>query len=317
MSDPNAFSVQGDVRRPWRRYLDSLNAIRPELHRYCCRLTGNVWDGEDLLQDALVRVFSLLGKIDADLENPRAYLIRTATNLWIDRVRRNAREQAALQLEAAAPEPATTPSDTDARPAARALFQKLHPQERAAILMKEVLDLSLDETAAVLKTSTGAVKSALHRARDRLAEKRPAAGFDVPPKEMVERFMVALRDKDANGLRAMCAADINIELVGGAEIDSFEKGSSFFEHAHMVFPQLGFGENPHWELKEYQGETIVIGWRTLDGLEGLNEIHRLEVSDGKITRVRCYCFAPDTLRAVAADLGIPALNRAYRSPSFD
>jgi DNA-directed RNA polymerase specialized sigma24 family protein len=48
-------------------------------YRYCRRLTGNIWDGEDLLQDALMRVFSLLGKIDADL-NPRAYLIRTATN---------------------------------------------------------------------------------------------------------------------------------------------------------------------------------------------------------------------------------------------
>src|SRR5215510_4937090 len=95
-----AFKVQQDVRQPWRKYLDALAPLRPSLHRYCCRLTGNVWDGEDLVQDTLVRVFSLLGKIDADLQNPRAYLIRTATNLWIDRVRRSAREQAALQLEA-------------------------------------------------------------------------------------------------------------------------------------------------------------------------------------------------------------------------
>lgn len=96
-----AFDVQGGVRRPWRQYLDSLTALRPEVHRYCCRLTGNVWDGEDLLQDTLVRVFSLLGKSDA---NPRAYLVRTATDLWIDRVRRAAREQAALQLERAEPQ---------------------------------------------------------------------------------------------------------------------------------------------------------------------------------------------------------------------
>jgi RNA polymerase sigma-70 factor, ECF subfamily len=317
MSDQDAFAVQGDVRKPWRKYLDSLATIRPEVHRYCCRLTGNVWDGEDLLQDALVRVFSLLGKIDANLENPRAYIIRTATNLWIDSVRRRAREQAALQLEAASEPTQTLQADDDARPAARALFQKLHPQERAAILMKEVLDLSLDETAAMLKTSTGAVKSALSRARDRLADKRQPAGFDTPPKEMVERFMVALRDKDMNGLRAMCAADLTIELVGGAESNTFEKGSSFFQHAHMVMPQFGFGENPHWQLTEYRGEPIVIGWRTLDGVEGLNEIHRLEVSDGKITRVRCYCFAPDTLRVVAEELGLQVLKRPYRSPSFD
>ena len=60
----------------------------PALHRYCCRLTGNVWDGEDLMQDALLRVFGLLGKIDRDLENPKAYFIRTATHLWIDQQRR-------------------------------------------------------------------------------------------------------------------------------------------------------------------------------------------------------------------------------------
>jgi predicted aspartyl protease len=54
---------------------------------------------EDLAQDTLVRVFSLLGKTDGKLENPKAYLIRTAANLWIDWVWRSAREQAAMVLE--------------------------------------------------------------------------------------------------------------------------------------------------------------------------------------------------------------------------
>ncbi len=95
MTDPadSPFSVQDQVRAPWRRYLDSLAPLRPSLYRYCSRLTGNVWDGEDLAQDTLVRVFSLLGKIDANLENPRGYLIRTATNLWIDRTRRRTLER--------------------------------------------------------------------------------------------------------------------------------------------------------------------------------------------------------------------------------
>ena len=95
----NAFDIQRAVRGPWRRYIDRLSEHRPALHAYCRRLTGNVWDGEDLVQDALLRVFSLLGKADGRLENPKAYLIRTATNLWIDTVRRRAREQAAIALE--------------------------------------------------------------------------------------------------------------------------------------------------------------------------------------------------------------------------
>jgi RNA polymerase sigma-70 factor (ECF subfamily) len=309
----DAFVTQSDVRRPWRRYLDLLAPLRPELHRYCTRLAGNVWDGEDLAQDALVRVFSMLGKIDADLENPRAYLIRTATNIWIDRMRRHAREAAALVLEAVEPGIEEPQAPADAKPAVDAMFRKLHPQERAAIVMKDVLDLSLEESAALLKTSTGAVKAALNRARGRLAEIKPAAGFDAPPRELVERFMIAMRNKDLEALRAMCAVGLTVELVGGAESEGFDRSRMFFEHAHMVFP--GFGQNPRWEMTDYGGEPVVIGFRTLDGVEGLNEVHRLSIENGKIARVRCYCFCPDTLRTVAEDLGIPSLARPYRSPS--
>jgi RNA polymerase sigma-70 factor (ECF subfamily) len=197
------FLVQRSVRGPWRRYIDQLAEYRPVLHAYCRHLTGNLWDGEDLVQDTLVRVFSLLGKTDVKLENPKAYLIRTAANLWIDRVRRSAREQAALVLERA--EPTSTPPHeaTDGRPAAKALFQALHPQERAAVLMKDVLDLSLEETAAMLNTSVGAVKSALNRARGRLDGRRPHAGFDAPPREVVERFMRALSEKDLETMKAL------------------------------------------------------------------------------------------------------------------
>jgi RNA polymerase sigma-70 factor, ECF subfamily len=229
-------------------------------------------------------------------------------------LRRLAREQAALQLEQAEPQ-SHEPSTEDARPAARELFQKLHPQERAAIVMKEVLDLSLEETASQLQTSVGAVKSALSRARGRLTERKPSAGFIAPPREVVEHFMLALRDKNLDALKSMCTADLAIELVGGAEFESFEKGRMFFEHAHMVMPQFGFGENPWWKLADYHGETVVLGMRTLNGVEGLNEIHRLEINDGKVTRVRCYCFCPDTLRVVAEELGTAALARPYRSPS--
>lgn len=313
----NAFAVQGDVRKPWRRYLDALAPIRPQLHRYCTRLTGNVWDGEDLMQDALVRVFALLGKIDMDLENPRAYLIRTATHLWIDRMRRRAREEAMLALEAAEPQSEELAAPDATRPAVDEMFRKLHPQERAAIVMKDVLELSLEETAAMLKTSPGAVKAALHRARGRLAEAKPAANFGAPPRELVERFLKALAAKDLDALQAMCAVDVSVELVGGAEAESFGMGRMVFEHAHMELPIPGFGTKPHWKLVEYDGEPMVIGYRTMDGAEGLNEIHRLEVTDGEITRVRVYCFTPDTIRTVAEDLGIPPLARPYRSPSWD
>ncbi|MEX2207991.1 MAG: RNA polymerase sigma factor [Myxococcota bacterium] len=315
------FSVQVEVRAPWRRYLDSLAPLRPALHRYCSRLTGNVWDGEDLAQDTLMRVFSLLGKIDADLDNPRGYLIRTATNLWIDRSRRRSLERE-FALEERATAHAAAKSGTDparaleVHEAASELLQRLAPQERAAVLLKEVFDLSLEETASVLRTSVGAVKAALHRGRGRLERAdrdNPAAG-PAPSRELVERFVKALGAKDIEGLRAICSADLSVELVGGAEAETFERNKTFFQHAHMVMPQLGFGENPHWETIVYDGEPMALGYRTLDGVEGINEVHRLEEVDGRIARIRCYCFCPDTLRLLGEHLGIQALDRRYRSP---
>lgn len=317
MSDPEtcpAFTHQSDIRGPWRKYLDDLAPLRPELFRHCLRLTGNVWDAEDLAQDALMRVFTLLGKLDQDLQNPRAYLLRTATNLWIDRVRRFAREREVLALDV--PYGADPPPDPIAtRDAAAHLLQALHPQERAAVVLKDVLDFSLADTAATLNTSIGAIKSALHRGRSRLDGRVAPADSGLPDRPLVERFMSALQNADLDALKALCATDLRVEMVGGAEMRSFEQSRTFFAHAHFVMPDLGFGENPHWRVVDYHAEPVVLGLRTLNGVEGINEVHRLDGLDGKVTRVRCYCFCPDTLRAIGEELGLAALPRPYRSPS--
>ena len=110
--------------------------------------------------------------------------------------------------------------------------------------------------------------------------------------------------------------DLTVELVGGAMLESLNESDVFFKHAHSAFPALGFGTNPWWRIYDYEGEQIVVGFRTLNGVEGVNEIHRLAQLDGQITAVRCYCFCPDTLRRVAGDLNLVPLDRPYRSPSI-
>jgi RNA polymerase sigma-70 factor (ECF subfamily) len=71
----------------WHHYGDALVTVRPALHRHCRRLTGNLWDSEGLVQDALVRPFAQCGVTYPAIRDPRAYLLRTATNVWIDTVR--------------------------------------------------------------------------------------------------------------------------------------------------------------------------------------------------------------------------------------
>lgn len=314
-----SFSIQRRVRRPWRKFLDSLEPERPRLHRYCYGLTGNVWDAEDLVQDVLLRVFGQLGKVDGKIKNPRAYLIRTATHLWIDRVRRADVERAHLELEAVRAQSESHRESVDSfevRDAAEALIDLLPPQERAAVVMKDVFDLSLQEIASNLKTSVGAVKAALHRGRSTLKEDAMKEKRRTPSPKLVDQFMVALRDSDSETLKAICFKDITVELVGGIVMDSLDESENFFKHAHMEFPAIGFGTNPNWKTMDYQGETIVVGFRTLHGVEGVNEFHRIEETGGKISALRCYCFCPDTLRTVAAELGLVALDRPYRSPSL-
>ena len=317
MSDEK-FEIQSEVRKPWRRFIDEIAPLRPELFRFCCGLTGNVWDGEDLLQDTLLRVFGRLGKMDADLRHPRAYIVRAATHLWIDRLRHAGLERTHAQAKADLPAADDDPTLSLAvRQAANRLFLHLAPQERAALLLKDVLDISLEETASLLRTSPGAVKSALHRGRLRLA----AAAAEAPPtahrtpRALVERFVTALSAGDVDAVRALCLADVEIDMVGGAVMDSFDDGKMVFQHAHFVKPEWGFGENPHWRVAIYEGEPVVLGFRTLGGVEGLNEIWRFEAGEAGVTRVRLYCFSPDVLAQVARDLGLPpALRRPYRSP---
>jgi hypothetical protein len=107
-------------------------------------------------------------------------------------------------------------------------------------------------------------------------------------------------------------------MVGGAQSENFEQSRRFFQHAHTVLPLVGFGIAPRWELIEFEGEPMVLGYRTLNGVEGINEVHRIEEHDNVITRVRLYCFCPDALRAVAEQRGLSVVERpiAYRSPSL-
>ena len=151
--------LRNDTRAAWNRYVDLLAPFRPDLHRYCRGLTRNLWDAEDLVQETVIRGFGVLNSLQGNIDNPRGYLVRIATNLWIDALRRRSAEATALQTEA--PVPSHTP-DTSQRAETRAagtrLMERLAPQERAAVLMKDVFDMSLDSIASALGTTLGAVK---------------------------------------------------------------------------------------------------------------------------------------------------------------
>src|SRR5262249_4921118 len=113
----------------------------------------------------------------------------------------------------------------------------------------------------------------------------------------------------------LCSPDLTVELVGGAETAGFEANRNYFAYAHKSLPGLNPGVQPRWVAALFGNEALALGFRTIDGIEGLNEVHRLEAAGERIQRIRCYCFCPELLGEVARDLGLKALLRPYRSPS--
>jgi RNA polymerase sigma factor (sigma-70 family) len=138
--DPVA-DLSETVKGSWHRFLDVYEPLRPELYRYCRYLTRSPWDAEDLAQDAMARAFVTLGCMAHAPPNPRAWLFRVASNLWIDRTRRTREEPGVVPELSASHEP------RDPREAAGTLIVRLSPQECAAVVLKDVFDLTLEEIA--------------------------------------------------------------------------------------------------------------------------------------------------------------------------
>ncbi|MFI4974803.1 MAG: sigma-70 family RNA polymerase sigma factor [Caulobacterales bacterium] len=323
MPDPDDPSdLQAATTSAWGRYLDLVAQFRPELHRYCRRLTGDIWDAEDLVQDTLVRGFSSLALAPSRINNPRGFLVTIATRCWVDSRRRQAAEARAMQTLADLAEPNAIAADrSEVRDASARLLRALRPQERAALVLKEVFDLSLAEIATTLSTSIGAVKSALHRGRAAVKDLAPVHR-SAPSRELVDRFVERLDAADLAGLLDLMLDGASIEMrghlleVGRGE---FERKGSWLWQAVNVHPDLPPDMRPpKWtnERVEFRGEPIVLGFAPAASGRTLQGITRFEEEDGKIAAVRSYCFSPETAGEVADALGLTVGWIPYRFPSF-
>jgi RNA polymerase sigma-70 factor (ECF subfamily) len=309
--------LRDELRAAWHRYIDLLAPLRPGLHGYCRRLTGNVWDAEDLVQDTLLRSFGTLGSIFNRIENPRAYLLRTATNLWIDTVRRRGHEAS----ESGEPADEVEPAAGTVRDAGTLILQRLAPQERAAVVLKELFDYSLEDTAAVLGTTVGAVKAALHRGRTRLREPEPepAARRPLPSTALVDRFVDAYRAADVPGLISLMLDTGVVENVGCShDVGPFRPDQGWFHHAvhgHPEWPAEFAYESARLERRIFDGEPLVLGFCTRRGREALEQVIRFDEQEGRIARLRGYAFCPETMRELGAELGLKVRTGLYRFPT--
>jgi RNA polymerase sigma-70 factor (ECF subfamily) len=209
--------------------------VRPDLHRYCARMTGSVSDGEDVVQETLARAYYQLPEL-TEMPPLRPWLFRIAHNRAIDHLRRGA-YRATEALEAAdgiaddrAREPESALVRSQAVEAALASFLVLAPAQRACVVLKDVLDHTHEEIGALLDLSVPAVKSALHRGRALLAGQAATAHPAAvrPVSAALARYARLFNAHDFDGVRALLADDVRLDLVSRRKADGRRAVGSYF-----------------------------------------------------------------------------------------
>jgi RNA polymerase sigma-70 factor (ECF subfamily) len=201
-----------------RDFETMLTAMRPTLHRYCARMTGSAVDGEDVVQDAMLKALTARGSV-GPLDNPEGWLFRIAHNAALDFLRRRQRTVQLGTEEELAMVAAPDKPDPDIATASLRTFLRLPALQRSTVILKDVLGHSLDEISAITGATEPAVKSALQRGRARLREL--ATEHDDIELPMLSEAMRArlvayvegFKAGDFDAVRAMLADDVRLDLV--------------------------------------------------------------------------------------------------------
>jgi RNA polymerase sigma-70 factor, ECF subfamily len=283
----------------YRAFLETISQLRPQLHRYCSRMTGSITDGEDVVQDALFRAYRSLDTFD-DSRPLVPWLFRIAHNQCIDfHRRRGVREEA----EVAAAEPHfIEPGDPGPTvgPAIEHLVLNLPPKERACVLLKDVFEYSLEEIAELVDSTVGGVKAALNRGRSKLASLEDRAALEIRSgaprvtapehKQILGLYVERFNRRDWDGLRELISADARL-LVADRYSGSFSDGGYLGVYSRMTVT---------WRLTlgEVDGEPSIILLNLRNGAWEIEGIIRLDIgADGRIERVSDYQHCPWVLTA--------------------
>jgi RNA polymerase sigma-70 factor (ECF subfamily) len=230
----------------------ALEQLRPRLHRYCARMTGSVIDGEDVVQEALMKAIEALPRTDS-IDHLESWLVRIAHNAALDFLRRRSRRDIALSDEDLEMIIDPAPAAIDAEIAAASLmaFMRLPVAQRSGVILMDVLGYSLEEIAGITGSSIPAIKAALHRGRARLRElaqepdDRPQPVLADAERALLAAYVDRFNARDFDSLRDMLADEVHLELVNRTRRSGrTEVGNYFSNYARAGGWQLvpGFVE---------------------------------------------------------------------------
>jgi RNA polymerase sigma-70 factor (TIGR02957 family) len=204
---------------------DPFHRHRRLLFTVAYEMLGSAADAEDVVQETWLR----WSNVDHDeVREPRAYLVRIATRLSLNRLRTRARRREEYVGEWL-PEPLLTTPDVagdvelaeHVSIAMLTVLETLAPIERAVFVLREVFDTPYDEIARIVDKTSAAVRQIAHRAREHVAARRPRMEVTTSEQQrVVERFVAAVRHGDVDGLLAVLAPDIVLVSDGGGIVQA-------------------------------------------------------------------------------------------------
>ncbi len=226
---------------------------RRELQVHCYRMLGSFTDAEDHVQETMLRAWRSQDGFEGR-SSLRAWLYRIATNVCLDTLRRHPERTVPLP-DAGAPPPSEfpwlqpypdqllEPEQPDAVVIARetielaflVAIQLLPPNQRAVLILRDVLDWPAAETAELLDTSVASVTSALQRARATMQRYGPTATPNEPTAQeqaLLRRYMDAHLRADTGAVVAMLREDVRFTMppqpslyIGRAAVAEFFTGA--------------------------------------------------------------------------------------------
>jgi RNA polymerase sigma-70 factor (ECF subfamily) len=227
-----------DARAQFDRLLGEL---RPRLHRFCARMSGSVIDGEDIVQEAMLKALESVSETEV-IDNLEAWVFRIAHNAALDFLRRRARRQS-LQSDESMDmivDPATPIEDRQAVAVSLRAFMHLPVAQRGAVILKDVLGYSLEEISHVMQATVPAIKAVLHRGRQHLRELADAPEeHSVPVLAEPERSRLAayidrFNAHDFDAVREMLADEVRLEVVNRLRLSGRREVSKYFTNYAQV-----------------------------------------------------------------------------------
>jgi RNA polymerase sigma-70 factor (ECF subfamily) len=287
------------------RFLDLVKELRPELHRYCSRLVGSAIDGEDVVQESLAKAYYAMS-MAPECPPLRPWLLRIAHNTAIDFLRRYERRFVEPVAEIPDDAGASTAEPTALHPHALRLalssFLALPVLQRSVVIMKDVLDSSLEEIAHTLRTTVPAVKAALVRAR-RALEALPAP--DVVPwrdrpetspteRALLERYVALFNAKDWPGVQSLLTEECELDLVARSARKGKQQVSLYFSNYAKDDVRLALGEA--------EGRTV-IGVHRPSSSTHPQYVIRIDWQGGGVRFIRDYRYVPYLMSELSFEPG--------------